>query len=107
MTNAISTWIIYWLWLGAVVYLTAAAVGVKRDTEGHLGQSFGLLFAIIAAFLLPYVPALGFVNFAPVHPALSAIGVAMCAAGLGFLVAARQELGRNWSQTVSPRRIMS
>lgn len=103
MRPGISAWIIYLLWLGAVVYLTAASVGVKRDTRSHLGQSFGLLFAIIAAFLLPHVPALGFVNFAPVHPVLGAIGVVMCAAGLGCLVVARQELGRNWSQTVSAK----
>jgi len=103
MTPSIFARIIYALWLIAVVYLTATAFGVKRDTENHLLQSFGLLFAIVAAFLLPRLPVFSFLNFAPVHPVLGVIGVIMCAGGLGFLVAARRELGRNWSQTVSAK----
>ena len=66
-------------------------------------QSFGLLFAIIAAFLLPYLPIFRFVNFAPVNPVLSSIGLILNVAGMAFLVWARQRLGRNWSQTVSAK----
>jgi hypothetical protein len=32
--------LIYAFWLSLIVYLTVAALGVKRDTERHLGQSF-------------------------------------------------------------------
>ncbi|TPI62179.1 hypothetical protein FJ420_27670 [Mesorhizobium sp. B3-1-3] len=46
-------WFIYAAWLLLIVYLTVQAIGVKRDTEPHLLQSFGLMFAMIAAFLLP------------------------------------------------------
>lgn len=66
-------------------------------------RSFGLLFAIIAAFLLPYLPIFHFVNFAPVNPVLSSIGLILDVAGLAFFVWARQRLGRNWSQTVSAK----
>jgi protein-S-isoprenylcysteine O-methyltransferase len=101
MNPALFIWLIDAFWLILVVYLTVAAIGVKQDTQSHLAQSFGLLFAIIAAFLLPYLPIFQFLNFAPVNPVVSSIGVFLCAAGMAFLVWARQHLGRNWSQTVS------
>ena len=101
MNPSIFIWIIYAIWLIVVVYLTVSAIGVKQETKGHLLQSFGLMFAIIAAFLLPLLPIFNFLNFAPVNPVLSSIGVILCAAGMAFLVWGRQRLGRNWSQTVS------
>jgi len=96
-------WLVYALWIVLVIYLTVAAFGTKRDTQPHLPQSLALTAAIAASFALPYVPFLGFVNFAPVGPALSAIGLALCVAGMALLIAARQHLGRNWSQTVSAK----
>jgi hypothetical protein len=36
-------WIIYVLWFILIVYLTLSAIGVKEDTETHLGQSLGLM----------------------------------------------------------------
>jgi protein-S-isoprenylcysteine O-methyltransferase len=94
-------WLIYALWLILIVYLTVSAIGVKEDTETHLGQSLGLTFAIIAAFWLPRLPVFAFVRFAPVNPALSSIGVMLCVGGMLILVWARQHLGRNWSQAVA------
>ncbi|RWA76626.1 isoprenylcysteine carboxylmethyltransferase family protein [Mesorhizobium sp.] len=96
-------WFVYAAWLVLIVYLTVQAIGVKRDTEPHLLQSFGLMFAMIAAFLLPRLPLFGFVNFAPVNPVLSSIGAVLAVAGMALLVWARQTLGRNWSQTVSAK----
>ena len=101
MNTSIFIWIIYAIWLIVVVYLTVSAIGVKQETKGHLLQSFGLMFAIIAAFLLPLLPIFNFLNYAPVNPVLSSIGVILCTAGMAFLVWGRQHLGRNWSQTVS------
>jgi protein-S-isoprenylcysteine O-methyltransferase Ste14 len=101
MNTSIFIWIIYAIWLIIVVYLTVSGIGVKRETKGHLLQSFGLMFAIIAAFLLPLLPIFNFLNFAPVNPVLSSIGLILCVAGMAFLVWGRQHLGRNWSQTVS------
>ena len=101
MNPSIFIWLIYAFWLILIAYLIVSAIGVKQDTQGHLLQSVGLMLAIIAAFLLPYLPIFHFLNFAPVNPVLSSIGVILCAAGMAFLVWARQHLGRNWSQTVS------
>lgn len=103
MNPSILIWLIYALWFGLVVYLTVSGIGAKRDTEQHLRQSLGVMFAIVAAFLLPHLPIFSFVNFAPVNPVLSSIGVILDIAGMAFLVWARQTLGKNWSQTVSAK----
>ena len=103
MSPSSFVWIICALWLILIVYLTISAVGAKRDTEAHLSQSLGVMFAIIAAFLLPYLPIFSFVNFAPVNPVVSCIGVIICVASMAFFIWARQCLGRNWSQTVSAK----
>lgn len=103
MNFLISSGLIYALWLLLVLYLTISAIGAKRDTQGHLLQSFGILFALIAAFALPHLEIFRFVNFAPVSPALGRVGVILTAAGMAIFVWARQTLGRNWSQTVSAK----
>jgi protein-S-isoprenylcysteine O-methyltransferase Ste14 len=103
MNPASNIWVIYALWLTLVLYLTIFAIGTKRDTEGHLLQSIGVLLAIIAAFLLPHLEVFQLVNFAPVSPILSGIGTIIAVVGMVFLVWARQSLGRNWSQTVSAK----
>jgi hypothetical protein len=95
MSPAIFIWVIGALWFVLVLYLTVSAIGVKQETKGHLWQSFGLMFAIIAAFLPPHLPLFHFLNFAPVNPILSSAGVILCAAGMIFLVWGRQCLGRN------------
>ena len=82
MNPSIFIWLIDVFWLILVVYLTITAIGVKQDTQRHLGQSFGLLLAIIAAFLLPHLSIFRFVNFAPVNPVASGIGVILCIAGM-------------------------
>src|SRR5215467_13859826 len=89
------------LWLVLAGYLTLAAIGVKRDTRGHWGQSFGLLLAIVISFSLPHVPIFRFLNFTRVHPVANSVGLVLCLAGMSILVWARRCLGGNWSQTVS------
>jgi protein-S-isoprenylcysteine O-methyltransferase Ste14 len=61
------------------------------------------MFAIIAAFLLPYLPIFSFANFAPVNPIVSPIGLIVCVAGTALCISARQHLGRNWSQIVAAK----
>ena len=95
--------IIYALWLIQTVYLTVAAFSARRDTRPHLGQSFGLLFALIGAWLLPRLRPFRFVNFAPINGVISLLGVLVCAASMAMQVWARQTLGQNWSQTVSAK----
>jgi protein-S-isoprenylcysteine O-methyltransferase Ste14 len=94
---------IYTAWILLVVYLSVAAIGAKRDTQPHLGQSLGLTLAVILAILLPRLDAFQFVNFAPVGVALSSLGAVLTIAGMGLLVWARKVLGGNWSQTVSAK----
>jgi protein-S-isoprenylcysteine O-methyltransferase Ste14 len=94
----------YAIWLLAVVFLTVSAVQAKPETQTHLRQSFGLLFALVAAFLLPHLPLFRFVNFAPLNPVASVIGLAVTVLGLAVLVWGRLGLGRNWSQTVAVKR---
>jgi protein-S-isoprenylcysteine O-methyltransferase len=103
MNPSIFIWIIYALWLILIAYLVVAAIGTKRDTEQHALQSIGLTLAIVAAFLLPYLPIFNFLDFAPVSPAMSVIAIMVCVAGMAYFVWARQHLGRNWSQTVSAK----
>jgi len=97
-------WIIYAFWFVLIAYLIFSAMGVKPETQEHLAQSFGLLLAIIVAFLLPHLPIFHFVNFAPVNSVVSSIGVILCAAGIAFVAWARQHLGKNWSQTVAVKK---
>ncbi len=97
-------WLIRAIWLIIAVYLTVTAFGVKQETQSHLLQSFGLLFAIIAAFLLPHLPIFHFLNFAPVNAIVSSVGLILCVTGMTLLVWARQHLGRNWSQTVAVKK---
>jgi protein-S-isoprenylcysteine O-methyltransferase len=103
MNHSTFIWIVYALWLILIVYLIVAAIGAKQDTQRHAPQSVGLMLAIVAAFLLPYLPIFSFVNFAPVSPAVSVIGIIVCVAGMAYFVWARQHLGSNWSQTVSAK----
>jgi len=104
MNPAIFVWLIYAFWLILIGYLTISAIGVKQETQRHLVQSFGLLLAIIAAFLLPRLPIFQFVNFTQTNPVLNSIGVILCVAGMAILISARQHLGKNWSQTVAVKK---
>jgi len=94
-------WLIGGLWLVLTGYLTFAAIGVKRDTRGHLGQSVALLLAIGVSFWLPHLSIFRFLSVTRVRPVASSVGVVLCLAGMVILVWARRCLGRNWSQTVS------
>ena len=38
MNPSILFWLVYALWTVVIVYLIAAAAGVSRDTETHLGR---------------------------------------------------------------------
>jgi protein-S-isoprenylcysteine O-methyltransferase Ste14 len=105
MNPSAPIWFVYALWLLLIVYLSVSAIGAKPDTERHLVQSFGLLFAMIAAFLLPRLSLFSFVNFAPEGPVATGLGLALAVLGAAFLVWARQCLGTNWSQTVSAKQV--
>ena len=99
----IFVWFVYVVWGLVVTYLTVAGARVKRNTQPHVGQSVGLTAALVVAFVLPHVPGLGFVNYAPVGTGLSLAGLVVFVIGIALFVIARRELGANWSQTVSAK----
>jgi hypothetical protein len=107
MNPAIFIWLIYAFWFILVVYLIVSAIGAKKDTEGHSLQSFGLLFAIIASFLLPHLPIFHALNFAPVNPALSRVGVVLCLAGMAFFVWRDSISAETGARLSPPRRGMN
>jgi hypothetical protein len=78
-------WLIYANWVALVVYLTVVGLRAKKDTQTNLGQSLILSAAILAAFVLLHVPGFDFVNFAPVNPVLSSIGLILTVAGTASL----------------------
>ena len=104
INSPISSWIVYTLWIALVLYLTVKAAGVKQDTHPHWVQSFILLFALIAAFLLPHLSLFNFVNFASDNPLQSSIGIILTVVGMLFLIWGRKTLGKNWSQTVAAKK---
>jgi protein-S-isoprenylcysteine O-methyltransferase Ste14 len=76
---------------------------VKRDTRTHLDQSLTLSGGLVLGFVLPRLRPFKFTNRPTAGPLLGLSGIAACLAGMGLLVWARQTLGKNWSQTVSPK----
>jgi hypothetical protein len=80
MNPEIFTWLVYALWLGVIVYLTIAAIGVKRDTSGSVGQRLGIMFGMIAAVGLPFLPVFHFLNYTP-GPVVGSIGLIICVVG--------------------------
>jgi protein-S-isoprenylcysteine O-methyltransferase Ste14 len=103
MNVSIFIWLIYALWIILVAYLTVAAIGVKQAYYENLEERFGLMFIIIAAFLLPHLPIFNILNFTP-DPIVGIIGVILCIVGMVFLTWGRQSLGMNWSPTVAAKK---
>jgi protein-S-isoprenylcysteine O-methyltransferase Ste14 len=94
------------LWLAWFVYWIVMARAVKADRRQESPASrAGHLVPLVVAGLLLWLPTLpgGFLcgQVLPPTPTLYWIGVVVVAAGLGFTVWARVELGRNWSGIVT------
>ena len=101
-------WLIDLLWLGLGAYWAVSAIGVKRNLDSRaIWKGMGLRLLLVAlALLVLAVP--------PVHhlfgelqadqkrsALLGIVGVVLCAAGVGVMVAARIHLGRNWGMPTS------
>jgi protein-S-isoprenylcysteine O-methyltransferase Ste14 len=111
-------WLIAALWLGLCAYWAISAVGVKRNLDRRASwKEFGLrgLVAALVLLLLAVPPLRHLLRELQADQtrsaALGAIGVILCAAGIGLMVAARIHLGRNWGMPVSrkedPELVMS
>jgi protein-S-isoprenylcysteine O-methyltransferase len=101
MNPIIFIWLIYASWLILLAYLIVAALGDKQNTGEHPLQNFGILFIVIISFMLPHIKIFRFLNFDPVSPVQSSIGVILCLTGIAIKIWGRQQLGKNRSQAVS------
>ena len=101
-------WLIVALWLGLGAYWAVSATDVKPNLENRVPwMEVGLRLLIGAlVLLLLAVPLLRHLLLElqadQTRSALSGtVGVILCAAGVGLMVAARFHLGRNWGMPVS------
>lgn len=99
-------WVIPASWLGWTAIWTAASAGTKRTARR---EPFAVRLAyhlpLLAGAVLFATPQFGEgwlrVRLLPRKPAVYWTGAAAVVVGLGFAVAARATLGRNWSGTVT------
>lgn len=101
-------WLIVVLWLGLSAYWAASAMGAKRDlgtraTWKEIGLR--LLVGALVLLLLAVPPVHHLLRELQADQTRSArlgiVGVLLCAAGVGLMVAARIHLGRNWGMPAS------
>jgi protein-S-isoprenylcysteine O-methyltransferase Ste14 len=101
-------WLIVALWLGLTAYWAASANGVKRNLGPRaIWNEIGLRLVLGALVLLvlavpPVRHLFGRLQADQTRSALlGTIGVVVCAAGVGVMVAARIHFGRNWGMPTS------
>jgi protein-S-isoprenylcysteine O-methyltransferase Ste14 len=97
------------LWLIFIVYWAAMAVGAKKNIGAHfwsreIGLRVGVIVLILLALRLPVFReamrnALAYA--ASTSVLMGAIGVVLCALGIGLAIWARAYLGRNWGMPMS------
>jgi protein-S-isoprenylcysteine O-methyltransferase Ste14 len=102
-------WPIAACWIIFILFWAISAVGAKKSIGGpRLGPQVGLRIAIVVVILLALrVPIFGHaVRHARAYmvttdPRLGALGVTLCALGVGLAIWARIYLGRNWGLPMS------
>ena len=90
-------------WLVFVAHWVVSSTRVKKDLRRHgflwISVSVRLLIAVAVVLLLRLPPVLRVVQrLALAHPAIKAIGAALCVAGVAIAIWARANLGANWSE---------
>jgi protein-S-isoprenylcysteine O-methyltransferase Ste14 len=97
-------------WLVLIGYWIVSAFGVKKTARGRkwwVGSLARLAFFLVALFFLRHSHlAHGRPGHAPsvfASPAIRALGVMLCVAGIAFAIWARRYLGRNWGMPMSLR----
>ena len=96
-------------WLIFIVYWAAMAVGAKKNIGARfwsreIGLRVGAIVLVLLALRLPvFRQALrNALAYAPSSSALmGAVGVVLCALGIGLAIWARACLGRNWGMPMS------
>jgi protein-S-isoprenylcysteine O-methyltransferase Ste14 len=101
-------WLIAALWLLLIVYWAISAIGVKRNLASRTSRRefrLRLLVGALALLLVSVPPLRHWLEQLQAEQARSAalgpIGLMLCAAGVGLMIAARRHLGRNWGMPVS------
>ncbi|MBV9849263.1 MAG: isoprenylcysteine carboxylmethyltransferase family protein [Armatimonadetes bacterium] len=93
------------LWLLFWGYWLIAARSAKRTVRGPAWAGWIALRLVLAVVIVALQRARllhGLVSAAP-GPVAEALGVALCAAGMGVAVWARRHLGRNWGTPMSAK----
>lgn len=101
-------WIIRGLWLGLIALWVIAATTAKRTVNRpRLRKEIGFRLLILALIVIVWRTTplrhalLRLHTDTSNNAALSWIGVAICALGVGLAAAARLQLGRNWGMPAS------
>jgi protein-S-isoprenylcysteine O-methyltransferase Ste14 len=101
----ISNWLIAVLWLIFVAYWAAMGVGAKRTIGANSPRKqVGLLVAVIVLVVFAlHFPMFrhGAPNTVSGDTLTAAIGVALCAFGIGLAIWARARLGSNWGMPMA------
>ncbi len=96
--------LILWVFVFAGLVITGrtAQEGVRVRAQRAIGARIFKFAMTIAMFIVIYFPGLFHLHEAPAtrNPISGGAGVALCAAGLLVLIAARRALGKNWSDLV-------
>jgi protein-S-isoprenylcysteine O-methyltransferase Ste14 len=104
--NIIYTWLFPAVWAAWCLYWAAAAQGVKpvqqaESTASRLTHNVPLVLAILLLAWPGFGGPMLSRNVLPRFAGMFWVGVALLLAGLLFSVAARHQLGGNWSGTVT------
>jgi protein-S-isoprenylcysteine O-methyltransferase Ste14 len=92
------------LWIAFMAYWAISARGIKKNARN---ATRGLLVRLVIIVVLLFVfrtrtfHRLASTTAVAGHPVLNAIGVVLCALGIGIAVWARRHIGRNWGMPMS------
>ena len=93
-------WLVYWALASRSAKATQRSESVRSRLTYHLPLILGAVFIGVPGILGPQLEG----TFVTRAPAWQALEIALVALGLGFAVAARLWLGRNWSSMVTVKK---
>jgi protein-S-isoprenylcysteine O-methyltransferase Ste14 len=112
MTNSLSiaSFITIGLWCVLIIYVLrgakTASAEIEHPAAASLASRIVKILGMLYLFALIYCPRWVGIHSSPLAnwPGRGWIGVAICAAGVGLVIASRRTLGRNWSDLVVLKR---
>jgi protein-S-isoprenylcysteine O-methyltransferase Ste14 len=96
------SWLVAACWVTFFLFWIVLALGSKRTAIAY-GRSMLVRVIVLALVLLVVRSRPADINAHAVvlPPALRALGVLICAAGIGFAIWARRSLGKNWGMPMT------